>query len=324
MGYNQGDATDDLFNSFMAAPPKNETLERINQLIDWKPLRKLMAKCYAEGAGREGFDPVLLFKLMLLEQYYKLSDREVVFMASDSLSFRSFLGLGARGIVPDDTTLVKFRNRLRKAQLLDELFELITAQMTAHGLAVRDGSLRLVDATIVSAAPVMPTKDTPADEIIDPDASFTRKNGKYYYGYKLHVGQDRETGLIVGHKVTTASVHDSNVFEELLGPGAGEAMADKAYDNIRSRNFCQEEKITCSIMHQARGREVLSEEKISNNKRISRARGLVEGAHATLKRFLRCGRAVYNGLARVKLQMQFGVLAFNLRRYSALDRGRCA
>lgn len=324
MSCGQGETSVDLFDSFMAAPPKNESLERINQLIDWKPLRDLMAKSYAEGAGRQGFDPVLLFKLMLLEQYYKLSDREVVYQASDSLSFRKFLGLGVRDAVPDDTTLVKFRGRLRSAQIFDELFEMITAQMTAHGLVVREGSLRLVDATIVSAAPVMPAKGTPAEELVDPDASFTRKNGKWYYGYKLHVGQDRETGLIVGHKVTTASLHDSNVFEQLLGAGAGEAMADKAYDTLKNRGHCKEGKIKDSIMHQARGKEILSEEKIANNKRISGVRGTVEGAHATLKRFLRCGRAVYNGLERVSMQLKFGVLAFNLRRYTALDKGRCA
>lgn len=324
MGYKREDASADLFDSYLAAPPKNETLERLNRLIDWSGLRRIMASAYDEDLGREGFDPVLPFKLLLLQQWYRLSDRDVVFMASDSLTFRKFLGLKASSRVPDDTTLVKFRGRLRSAGILKDLFEEITKQMAAQGLAVREGSIHLVDATIIAAAPAAPTKSTPPEDLPDPDASFTRKNGKYYYGYKLHVDQDRETGLIVRHKVTTAKVHDSQVFEELLTCNPAEVLADKAYDNKRLRKFCRRAKIRCGIMHQARGKGELSRYKRGRNRLLKPLRAFVEGVPAVLKRFLRCGRAVYLGLERVTMQLDFGVMAFNLRRHAALYQERCA
>ena len=324
MSFKHDDVSSDLFDSFLAAPPKNETLERLNELISWKHLRTIMAKAYENGMGREGFDPVLLFKLMLLEQWYRLSDRDVVFMACDSISFRKFLALKAGDKVPDDTTLVKFRNRLRSAAIFDELFAEISRQMNIHGLSVKEGSICLIDATLIAAAPSPPTKDTPAEQLLDPDASFTRKYGQYHYGYKLHVGQDRQTGLIVGHKVTTAKLHDSQVFEQLLGGKPSQVLADKAYDNNRLRAYCRKQKIKCGIMHQPHHPKPLSTYKMRRNIILKPLRAFVEGVPATLKRHLRCARALYLGLERVTMQLDFGVLAFNLRRYTALARGRCA
>lgn len=324
MSCKREDASDDLFDSFLPAPPKNTTLERVNELIDWGALRKIMVRAYHETLGRKGFDPVLVFKLLLLEQWYRLSDGDVVFMANDSISFRKFLRLKASCDVPDDTTLVTFRERLRQAGIFDELFEEITNQMASHGLRVREGSICLVDATIIPAATKPPKKATPVEERPDPEATFTRKNGKYHYGYKLHVGVDRETGLIVGHKVTSANVHDSKVFEELLVGNPSQVLADKAYDNNRTRRHCRKQKIKCGIMHQARGKKPLSAYKKRRNRILKPIRAFVEGTPAALKRFLRCGRAVYMGLKRVTTQMDFGVLAFNLRRYTALYEEKCA
>ena len=323
MAFKQDDQTDDIFDSYMPAPPVNQTLVTINQLIDWKPLREKMAVAYSPKMGRKGFDPVLLFKILLLQMLYQMSDPSAVEEVADRNSFRKFLGLGPGARIPEATTLVKFRNRLREANLLDALFAEITAQMSTKGLRIKQGSLQLVDATIIAAAPVPPAKDTPAEKKKDPDAGFTRKNGKYHYGYKLHVAQDRNTGLITGHKTTSARVHDSQVFEELIPQQAGHVMADKAYDNNRIRQFCKDRKIKDDVMQQARRKQGLTHEQKQENLRISKVRSFVEGVPATLKRYLRCARALYIGLDRTRMQFTLAVLAFNMKRFSALLQENC-
>lgn len=323
MAFKQEEHIEDIFDSFMPAPRKNKALGTINELINWGKLRRKMAVAYDQNMGRKGFDPILLFKLLLLQTLFEMSDRTAVEEAEDRNSFRKFLGLRACDSVPEATTLVKFRNRLRDANILDDLFNEIMAQMQDQGLKIKCGSLQLVDATIIPAAPVPPKKDVPAEEKIDPDAGFTRKNGKYYYGYKLHVAQDRATGLIVGHKTTSASVHDSQVFEELITEEAGHVMADKAYDNNRIRDFCKNNDIKDGVMRQARGKQGLSEQQKQENLQISKVRSFVEGIPSILKRYLRCGRAIYIGLKRTTMQLTLAVLVYNLKRFSALSRENC-
>jgi IS5 family transposase len=331
-------STPDLFDSFLAAPPKNEVLDRIGGLLDWDALRRVMEKAYTPGKGAEGYDPVIIFKLLILQRLYQLSDGDAVWMAADSLTFRKFLGLGAAALVPDDTTLVVFRRRMREAGLLDELFAEVQVQLEARGVGVREGAIKIVDATIIEAAVRPPRKPraesaegkqdgapTPeAKPPLDPDADFTVKNGHPHYGYKLHLAQDRETGLITDHVVTAASVHDSQVFDDLIDGTEGEVMADKAYDSKARRRALRNAGTTCSIMKKAQRGKPLSKWWKGRNRSIARVRGFIEGSNGRFKRFLGCGRAIYIGLERTFLQMTFGVMAFNLTRAAALLQGRCA
>ncbi|MCX7018471.1 MAG: IS5 family transposase, partial [Candidatus Sumerlaeota bacterium] len=193
-----------------------------------------MASAYTEGVGCTGYDPVVSLKLLLLEQFYQLSDGDAVWMAKDSLSFRAFLGINPSDCVPDDTTLVVFRRRLREAGLLDELFATVTIQLEQQGIGVRQGSIKIVDATLVEAAvhpPRKPKEGEPSPSPLDPDADFTVKKNKPYYGYKLHLAQDRETGLITSHVVTAASVSDTEMLGELVDGTESEVLADKGYDS---------------------------------------------------------------------------------------------
>jgi IS5 family transposase len=327
----------DFFSSFLAAPPKSEVLERLATLIDWERLRGCLEQAYKfGGAGREPVDPVMLFKLLLLERFYQLSDRDAVWMARDSLSFRQFLGLGAGDNVPDDTTVVVFRRRIREAGLLDDLFAEVTVQLEQQGIGVRKGHIKLVDATLVDAAVRPPRKPRAADgeggdgperqpkAPLDPDADFTVKNGKPHYGFKLHLGQDRETGLITNHVLTAASVHDSQMFADLVDGTEGEVLADKGYDSRAARELVRSRGARASIMRRARPGRELTPWQRGRNRSIARMRGFIEGANACLKRWRGCARAVYRGMDRVMMQMTMGVMAFNLTRAVALERGRCA
>ena len=326
----------DLFTSFLAAPPKSEVLERLATLIDWEQLRRCLEQAYKfGGAGREPVDPVMLFKLLLLERLYQLSDRDAVWMARDSLSFRQFLGLGAGDNVPDDTTVVVFRRRIREAGLLDDLFAEVTVQLEQQGIGVREGHIKIVDATLVEAAVRPPRKpkatgdDGGASERqpgppLDPDADFTVKNGKPHYGFKLHLGQDRETGLITNHVLSPASVHDSQMFAYLVDGTEGEVLADKGYDSRAARELVRSRGARASIMRRAKPGKGLTPWWRGRNRSIARVRGFIEGANACLKRWRGCSRAIYRGMERVMMQMTMGVMAFNLTRAVALERGKCA
>ena len=311
-----------MFDSFLAAAPRNEILRELRTLLDWDALREVVAPTY-KASGRVGFDPVVLIKLLLLERLYALSDGQVLEEAADRLSFREFLELRAGDALPDDTTLVKFRGRLRNHGVFDALMAAIDDQLDAKGVGVKPGSIKMIDATLFRAAVRPPARPKPGEEAkpaLDPDADFTIKRGEPVYGYKLHMAQDRATGLITAHEVTAASTHDSQVFEQLLSADETEIMADKAYDSRVHRQIVRAIGAKDSIMRRARRGQPLSPWQTSRNRSIGRVRGFIEGSFAQLKRYLGCGRAIYRGLRRVSEQMGWGVAAFNLRRAVALRR----
>jgi len=325
MAFRAHDPQPDLMDSSLASPPRREVLRRLKDLIDWQRPRTLCRVAYTEGGpGQPGKDPVVLIKLLLLERLYGLSDVQVVEEAADRLTFRAFLDLGASDTVPDDSTLVRFRDRLRQHQLLDLLFEDIEAQLTERGVAVKEGAIKIVDASLVRAAVRPPRKDRETgerEEPLDPEADFTVRKGKPFYGYKLHMAIDRETGLITQHMVTPASTHDSQVFEELLDGKEGEVFADKAYDSAEHRRLLRRHGSRCSIMRKAKRGAPLSPWWRGRNRTLGKVRAFIEGGFATLKRWRGCGRARHRGLEKFFEQMTWGILAHNLTRAVALVGG---
>ncbi len=324
MGHRSCTSDPDLFSAFVAAPPKNEVLQSLGKLVDWGALRSIMSVAYKPNSGRRGYDPVQVFKLLVLARLYDLSDGDAVHMAADSLSFRAFLGLQASDPVPDDTTLVVFRRRLVEAKLFDALFDSITEQMQAQGLKVCEGSIKIVDATLIPAAVNAPGKSDKDKQPLDPDAQVSSKNGHHHYGYKLHLAVDRSTGLITSHDVTGGATHDTKKFAKLLDGTEAEVLADKAYDNTENRTLLQTNRTKTSIQRQARRNHPLTKWQSGRNRSIGQVRQFIEGINASLKRWRGCSRALYRGLPRVRVQMTLAVLAHNLMRYTALDRHKCA
>ncbi len=340
MAFRAHDSQPDLLDSYLASPPKREVLRDLRGLVKWSRLRTLVRPAYKQrGPGQPGKDPVLLIKLLLLERIYDLSDVEVVEEAADRLSFREFLGLRASDAVPDDSTLVRFRDRLRTHQLHDRIFDEIELQLRERGIRVREGAIKIIDATLVKAAvrPLPKRSDAPEPDgeteepepgeateesaPLDPDADFTVKKDRPFYGYKLHMAIDHQTGLITQHTVTPASVHDSQVFEELLNGTESEVLADKAYDSEKHRCLLRSMGAKNSIMRRGVRGQPLSPWHRGHNRRLGKRRGFVEGAFATLKRWRGCGRARYRGLEKFYEQMTWGILAHNLMRATALARG---
>ena len=155
----------DTFDGIIAGAPANSTLDAIDAMIDWGAVRAILARGYdSSGKGWTGIDPVVLFKMLILEQIYNLSDVRVSVEAGDRLSFRRFLSLSAGETAPDDTTLVKFRKRMRKEKLLDKAHAEFNRQLSAQNLFVRPGTIKVIDATVIRAATRPPKTEIAAPE----------------------------------------------------------------------------------------------------------------------------------------------------------------
>jgi len=169
--------------------PKNHFL-KVNDLIDWSPIEKRLERLYDSSNGRPKLPLLMMFKALLLQQWFNLSDRGLAEAIADRLSFQSFLGLSITDPVPDDTTFTRFRQKLQEKGMLEELFSILDSEFDLLGLLVKKGSF--IDATIIQAQRKPPSKETKensginyadSDEGIkenDSKAKLT-KNGKAYY-----------------------------------------------------------------------------------------------------------------------------------------------
>lgn len=174
-------------------------LERLDAGTPW---RELAAPIYAlpeytnPGPGRPSCDPALMIKCLMLAKWFKLSDPQLEEQLKDRISFRRFVGLRFTDATPDETTFVRFRNRLREARLHDHIFDAVVRYIEGQGLLVREGTL--VDATITDQSRGRGRDD--GTRTRDPDASFTKKHGETRHGYKGHIAAD-----LSGSSPTTAS-----------------------------------------------------------------------------------------------------------------------
>ena len=181
----------------------NQVLAQIEAHVDWDPLRRRLEKLYRpEGPGRPAFPVITLFKALLLQNLYQLSDPAAEEAISDRLSFRRFLGLNLDQPVPDHSTIHRFRDRL--AGQIDELFHLVTRQLEAQGLILKQGTL--VDASLVQSSARRPPQEK-AGRSSDQGASWTKQYARTYYGYRAHLGVDQGSELIRRADLTTAHVN---------------------------------------------------------------------------------------------------------------------
>src|ERR1700712_2264428 len=162
----------------------NAGLDRLAGLVKWYRFEKLRAHLrYEEGPGRPGYPVLVMFKALLLQSLYGLSDRKLEDALGDRLSFRRFAGLGLDETIPDHTVLNRFRNLLVAQGLLDRLFDELDHQLERAGVMVKRGTM--LDATVIEAAAAPGSSKRPS---CDPDAAFGRSKDGFTFGYKAHVG----------------------------------------------------------------------------------------------------------------------------------------
>lgn len=126
-------------------------LDDIEKVIDWRPLEKLLRRKLRrskDAVGNPAYSPLLMYKILLLQRWYTLSDEALALY--DWISFARFAGLPLEGEVPDATTICRFRSSLAERNLLTKLLGLLNKQFEAKGVLVRKDAI--VDATVVASA----------------------------------------------------------------------------------------------------------------------------------------------------------------------------
>lgn len=293
-------------------------LERVASLVDWSGFELSLRGLREQGPGRAGYRPLLLFKALLLQAWYGLSDAELEFRLGDSLAFGRFVGLSLEDEVPDHTTLCRFRNRLVAARLLERLFDELDRQLEAAGLVLKQGTM--LDATLIETqAAAKPPKG--ALSKVDPDARLTARKGKpgTSFGYKAHVGVDQGSGLIRAVITTPANVNDTVPADALIRGDEKAVWADSAYHTHPRQAALKARGIKPRLARRPNKHhpELAPRLKRYNNL-IARRRAAVETTFATWKRRMGLLAIRYIGLTKAAAQMRLVAMAFNLRRWAVL------
>jgi len=302
---------------------KDGWLDEIGRLVDWPRLEALFADVYASREGGASYPILTYVKRLLLQQWHGLSDPALEAAVDDRLSFRRFCGIPLDRSVPDHASIWRFRQKLAQkgadgVTLGERLLAEINAQLDARGLILRRGTL--IDASIVKSAARPPAGDVGEVSERDPDAGFTKKNGKTSFGYKAHIGTDEGSDLIRRAVMTTASTHDSQACDALIQGDEAAVYADKAYDDTRRRERLKAAGIRPGILYKARRNKPLKTWQKYFNKAAAVVRAAVERPFALMKGPYCFARCRYLGLARNDAHLQLFAAAYNLKTAMVLVR----
>ena len=317
-----------------------DQLEKLDHVIEWRLFEEILNRVFVKekkgAGGRPPYNYLLLFKTLILQRLFNISDDQAEFQINDRMTFRRFLGLSLGDQVPDAKTIWLFRDRLAKAGVMEELFNSFSFQLEQQGIISHKGTI--VDATFVEAPRQRNTRDEnrqikegkiPEDweksENVskirqkDTDARWTIKNKERHFGYKDHVKVDAESKLITGYSVTDASVHDSQVFIGLIDENDKVLYADSAYSgNPIAEQLPQ--GIENQIHEKGYRNRPLSEEQKAENKRKSRTRSRIEHVIGYMSGTMRGITVRSIGISRAKFNIGLTNLVYNLCRYVILNR----
>lgn len=293
----------------------NEKLSRIDELIDWERLRPLLKGVRDAATGRRPYPALPMLKAMYLAALYDLSDPGLEEALLDRLSFRRFCGFGLDEETPDETTICRFRAAASAAGALETCFAEVIRQLEGKGLVLKKGTL--MDATIVAAAHNPPARSAGmgAAHPREEGADWTNKNGKSYFGYKLHIGMDEGSGLVRRAVFTPAKRYESEVAEALISGDEGAVYADRAYEKKTRRAALRAAGIKDRIMH--RRHKYLPEPprwQKARNGLIARRRAPVEAVFSAMKRIYGKRRARCHSLSRNAADYFAFLTVYNLRR----------
>lgn len=286
-------------------------LDKINEIIDFTLIEEKLNQLYNPHKGRPAIPPLILFKVILLEQWYGLSDVAAVKAIHDNRRFERFVGQEVRYYHVDDTTLVKFRKRIGNEGALEEMLRIIIQQLRDKGYIRRDGTI--IDATHVEGA-TKAGRRRKNGELVDPDVAKTLCRGRVREGMKVHVAMDVGSLLIEAVKLTNIRLHDSNVFEELLPADTKAVYTDRAYDSESKHNYLAENGKEDGILRQSRRNKPLTELEKALNSLFSKTRTSIEAKLSDLKRWCHLGKLRYFKKESNWIQVIFAVIASNLKR----------
>lgn len=334
----------DLSTRYEKLSAYGDPLERLNEVIDWKIFVHLLSAAFRKNrikrksnAGRKPLNRLMMFKVLVLQQLYNLSDPQMEYQLRDRLSFIRFVGLSLEDDVPDEKTIWAYREFLTQAKVLEKLFLKFERYLEKSGYGAACGTI--VDASIISAPKQRNSRDDnkrikegkiPENfeqnhyrlRQKDCDARWTVKNGQHYFGYKSHINVDMKYKLIRAFDVTSASSADIRSFENLLVDNQKDkrVWADSAYyseemeETLSTLGF-ESRMIRRYGKHFPQGsahdREMTRRAKL--RKRVEHVFGFMENS---------MGRKVVRtiGIARARFKIGMMNLAYNICRFEQLER----
>jgi len=276
---------------------QRDPLEKLNHFINWEDFRTLIDKAFPvtnpKLGGRPAYDRVMMFKVLIIQRMYNLSDDSTEYQILDRHSFCKFLGIDSYVQVPDAKTIWHYREQLKKHEVIHEIFSLFSEKLQNAALILNDGAI--IDASIVQVPKQRNTREenkqvregiTPEEwknnpnklEQKDLDADWTKKNNKTYFGYKNHISADNGSKLITFYRITQASVHDSQMMEDLLaGNESGQPVfADSAYTGPNCENAIKAAGMENLTHEKGHRNKPLTDKQIKENSIKSKTRARVE------------------------------------------------
>jgi IS5 family transposase len=317
-----------------------DPLEKLNKTIKWEIFRPILTKALKRSAqgpgGRPPYDYILMFKILILQRLYHISDEQAEYQIKDRLSFMRFLGLTLCEDVPDDKTIWFFREQLVNAKIIESLFKKFLKELKKKNLITREGSI--VDATFVDVPKQRNNKDE-NDSIKagkvpeewekeeqkhkvaqkDIDARWTKKNDETHYGYKDHVKVDKDSKVIVAYTVTDASVHDSQELENLVDKKKDKSLfADSAYKGEEIEK-CLGKNVENNIIEKGYRNKPLTDEQKERNRAKSKIRCRIEHVFGYMTNSFKGISIRSIGKERAEFNIGLLNLTYNVCRYNFLE-----
>lgn len=330
----------DVDNRLAELSKMGDPLEKLNAVIDWKQFRPIIERAFRKdrksNAGRPAFDGIMMFKVLILQSMYNLSDEQTQFQILDRHTFKRFLGLRDENRIPDQKTIWLFREILTRQEAFEKLFALFDRFLCEAGYNAKKG--QIIDATFVEVPRQRNSRDenkaikegkTPENwqekppamlRQKDQDARWAKKNDEDHYGYKNHLNVDAKHKLIRAYAVTDASVHDSQVFEQIFdGDNTGKIMyADSAYRSQDSSAKLKKNRLKDCVNRKGYRNKPLSKFQEAMNRKRSAVRARVEHVNGRLSQFL---RGFMRCIGRQRAAGKIGLLnlVYNMTRYAYLE-----
>jgi IS5 family transposase len=208
-------------------------LAEMAEVVPWAQLEAAVTPHYPQAGpngGRRPYALGVMLRVYCLQQWYQLSDPGAEEALYDICSMRAFAGLElGRDAIPDETTILNFRYLLERHDLTKAVFAVVAEHLEARGALLRGGTI--VDATLIAASPS--TKNRAGKR--DPKMSQSKKGNQWYFGMKTHIGVDMRSGLVHAAAVTTGSVHDTRMMDDLIRPDDCMVFGDKGYAGDRKK-----------------------------------------------------------------------------------------
>lgn len=287
-------AADQSFEAYRKPTRRDEFLKTMQAIVPWAALCEVIEPFYPKaGNGRPPIGLERMLRIHFISHWFNLADLACEEALYDSVSLRRFAGIDlGRESVPDATTILNFRKLLNKHKLGDALFAQVGSVLQSKGFKLNTGTI--VDATIIGA----PSSTKNADKARDPDMHQTRKGQQWYFGMKLHIGVDSQSGLTHHAVVTAANVHDKHPLPSLLHGNEQRVYGDSAYASQKDLIHSAAPRAKDFTNQRSRRAGVVDEVIRSKNRNKSRIRSRVEHVFAVVKRLWGFGKVRYRGLQK--------------------------